>query len=233
MKNKKIKFGTFFALFTNVAIVSSCMLSTQLTSNKNIQSLLLNESYTWNEDTNNLIYWADKREQISGTIGVELYKNNEHKGIKIANGSTAKIRNASITETLHTEYDGDVRIETVGSRAFEGNKSIDGQLNIMDVVNIEDHAFSKTNLERVVISSGTKYINEYAFCDCIDLKQIIVGHATNDIPLIREGAFANCPNIQQIDIYQFVRPSIYLEKWELVAEIISQQVGHEVSLIWH
>lgn len=86
-------------------------------------------------------------------------------------------------------------------KGYLGNESklvipekIDGKW----VISISDEAFNKNNtIESVYIPDNVKYIGEYAFNRCENLKQV---HLSSKLEKIYDSAFARCTSLTEIEI---------------------------------
>ena len=86
-------------------------------------------------------------------------------------------------------------VEYIGENAFNGCTSlVKSTFNIYSkVVTIGENAFADSGITRIYFSPSIKYINAYAFSNCINLTEIIFPNG-NSIEYIGNGAFSNCQN---------------------------------------
>ena len=66
------------------------------------------------------------------------------------------------------------------------------------IIKIASYAFAGTNVEMVVCSSSLEEIGDYAFFNCLNLREI---HLNQKLKLIGRNPFANCPSLEKIFYY--------------------------------
>lgn len=92
-------------------------------------------------------------------------------------------------------------VDTIGSKAFMGSKTIRSVLIPNTVEYIRDYAFANCiSLESVTLSNSLTIIEEYAFKNCVSLKAIEI---PSSVDTIGKYAFASCFELETIDLGDF------------------------------
>lgn len=106
------------------------------------------------------------------------------------------VRDRTIEKFADPYYSGAVNLKdraivTIISNAFE-NCQISGVILPDSLYTIDDRAFSKNpNLTVIYLPDGVRYVGEYAFADCKNLKEVSV----NENTYIHHTAFAGSPDV--------------------------------------
>ena len=115
---------------------------------------------------------------------------NGHKVTKICDGA---FRDSQISLI---EFEAPDNIESIGMGAFY-NCSLE-KIDIPNVKYIFTNTFENCiNLSEVSIPKSVKSIEEYAFCECRELKDVTISEGVEHIGML---AFNNCQNIGDVQI---------------------------------
>ena len=84
-----------------------------------------------------------------------------------------------------------------GDNVFNGSTKLKQVTIGSAVTKIGKHTFENTGLERITIPGTVKSIDESAFANCPNLREVIIGNGVREISA---DAFANCPNLVRVEI---------------------------------
>lgn len=103
------------------------------------------------------------------------------------------------TDIRYVEFSGATKLERIGSFAFKGCTSVNGEIKIpANVVIIETAAFEGcTSLDTVVYNSTCGYVPNQCFNGCTELSTVILNDTVENIG---NYAFSNCPNLEYMEL---------------------------------
>ena len=114
-----------------------------------------------------------------------------------ANGVITLVGNGAFSDCTALENADFISgLEYIGESAFT-NCKIGGELVLKEIKAIGHHAFSGTGFSRVELGDNIRVITGYCFEDCRSLESVVLG---NGVDTVREGAFAECRMLGDIDI---------------------------------
>ena len=118
------------------------------------------------------------------------------------NKSVVDIRNNAFkdnTDIRNIEFAGATNLERIGSFAFKGCTSVNGEIKIpANVVIIETAAFEGcSSLDTVVYNSTCGYVPNQCFNGCTELSSVTLN---DTVESIGNYAFSNCPNLEYLEL---------------------------------
>lgn len=167
MKNKKNKLSACLAIFgitASAAGISACVLTNNKTS---LNSQLKSCASSIRRDAWTLM--DDEKHDITGKVDIEEYDADSFKFI----GNVEGFSGSHISFNKYESNNSNRVLRGIGANAFIYNKGVSQTITLPDSATfIDENAFRSTNVTGLIVKSDYLCINEGAFLDCPNFKDI-------------------------------------------------------------
>ena len=65
------------------------------------------------------------------------------------------------------------------------------------IIGIKEGVFASCNLKKIVLPKSLEYIEDFAFCECMDLEEVII---SENLSIFGDGIFLGCDNLKSINL---------------------------------